>query len=689
MAARTKSVSGPELLAGLNPEQRRAVTTTEGPLLVLAGAGSGKTRVITVRIAHLLERGVPPDAILAVTFTNKAAREMRGRLAKLAGARAKGVLVGTFHAFCLEILRRHGEHVGLGSRFTISDAGDQLSILRSVLRELHVGEASLQPSAVQARISLLKNRMAERAAFQAGAADDKDELVGRAWERYDERLRKTRSLDFDDVLLFARELLCDPRGPRGPRAELARRFRYLMVDEYQDTNGPQYEVVRAIAAERRNLCVVGDDDQSIYGWRGADVHKILSFERDFPGAAVVKLETNYRSTAPILEAANRVIRNNTQRHAKTLRSHLGPGEPLELVLAADETEEADHVARAIQAHVRRGTARLGDFAVLFRTGPQARPFETQFRARGVPYLLVGSSSFFDRKEVRDVVAYLRAVAHPEDELALLRVVDAPPRGLGKSSLDRILLFAQAEGVAPALALLRAREVAGLGAGAAAAAEGLGQVLETIRRSDAPVGERLRRLLDAVGYRGEVERNYPDATTRELRWRGVEEILELAEKHARRHGGGTFSSFLQELALEADDDPSPEEAAERDQVTLMTLHAAKGLEFPRVFLVGLEEGILPHARALAEDGVEEERRLCYVGITRAMRQLTLTLAKARSRHGHRMDTMPSRFLFEIKDEPPPKGWRAHGVEAPAAKSGRGSRAGAGNRGGGRRTGSRRR
>ncbi len=652
-----------KLIEDLNPEQRRAVTTTEGPLLVLAGAGSGKTRVITVRIAHLLERGVAPESLLAVTFTNKAAREMRGRLAKLAGARSRGVLVGTFHAFCLEILRRHGERVGLGPRFTISDGSDQLSILRSVLRELHVGAAALQPSALQARISLLKNRMAERAAFQAGAADDEDELVGRAWERYDERLRKTRSLDFDDVLLFGCELL---RDPGGPRAELARRFRYEMVDEYQDTNGPQYEIVRAIAAERRNLCVVGDDDQSIYGWRGADVQKILSFERDFAGAEVVRLETNYRSTAPILEAANRVIRNNLQRHPKSLRSHLGPGAPIELVLAADEVEEADHVARAIQALVRRGAAQLGDFAVLFRTGPQAKAFETQFRARGVPYLLVGSSSFFDRKEVRDVIAYVRVVAHPEDELSLLRVVDAPPRGLGKSSLDRILRFAQTVELAPGTALLRAKEVEGLSEGAAAAAEGLGQVLETIRRSRGPVGERLRRLLEAVGYRMEVDRSYPDAPTRDLRWRGVEEILELAEKHSRRMEGGTFSTFLQELALEADDDPTPEEAGERNLVTLMTLHAAKGLEFPRVYLVGLEEGLLPHARAIAEDGVEEERRLCYVGITRAMRHLTLSLAKARSRHGHRMESMPSRFLYEIKGEAPPKGWSAWGTEAPPAK-----------------------
>ncbi len=654
-----------QLLEGLNPEQRRAVTSTEGPLLVLVGAGSGKTRVITARVAYLLERGVAPENVLAVTFTNKAAREMRERVAALVGKkRAARVFVGTFHGFCLEILRAHGKAIGLSTKFTISDTGDQLSILRGVLRELHVGDASLQPAALQARISLLKNQMAERSKFQAQAADDADELIGRAWERYDERLRRTSALDFDDVLLYALELL---RDPKGPRAELERRFRYVMVDEYQDTNAPQYEIVRAVAGKRANLCVVGDDDQSIYGWRGADVRKILAFERDFAGAEVVRLETNYRSTAPILEAANRVIRNNVHRHAKTLRAQVSRGDPIELAASADEVEEADHVARAIQALVRAGKARYGDVAVLFRTGPQAKTFETQFRSRVVPYVLVGSSSFFDRKEVRDVVAYLRLVVHPEDELALLRIADAPPRGLGKLSLDRVLRFAERYLLAPALALLRAKEVEEISDGAALAAEELGKVLETIRRSKASVPDRIRGLLEAVGYQSEIERSYPDALTRELRWRTVEEVLELAVNHLRRNPTATLATFLQELVLSADDDPTAEDASQRDSVTLMTLHAAKGLEFPRVFLVGLEEGLLPHARSVAEDDVEEERRLCYVGITRAQRNLTLSFAKTRSRHGHRVETMPSRFLYEIKGEAPPKGWIAWGTEAPPARS----------------------
>ncbi len=654
-----------KLLEGLNPEQRRAVTWTEGPLLVLAGAGSGKTRVITARVAYLLERGVSPENVLAVTFTNKAAREMRERVAALVGMKkAAQIFVGTFHGFCLEVLRAHGKAIGLSTKFTISDAGDQLSILRGVLRELHVGDGSLQPAALQARISLLKNQMAERSKFLAQAADDADELIGRAWERYDERLRRTSSLDFDDVLLYALELL---RDPKGPRTQLERRFRYVMVDEYQDTNAPQYEIVRAVAGERANLCVVGDDDQSIYGWRGADVRKILAFERDFAGAEVVRLETNYRSTPPILEAANRLIRNNLQRHAKTLRPHASGGDPIELAASADEVEEADHVARTVQALVRAGRTRHGDVAVLFRTGPQAKTFEAQFRSRGVPYVLVGSSSFFDRKEVRDVIAYLRLVVHPEDELALLRIADAPPRGFGKLSLERLLRFAEERSLAPGLALLRAKEVKKISEGAALAAEELGKALETIRRSRARVPDRIRDLLETVGYRSEVERSYPDAATRELRWRAVEEVLELAANHVQRHPSATLATFLQVLALSADDDPTREEASQRDAVTLMTLHAAKGLEFPRVFLVGLEEGLLPHARSVAEDDVEEERRLCYVGITRAQRNLTLSFAKTRSRHGHRVDSMPSRFLYEIKGEAPPKGWIAWGTVTPADRS----------------------
>jgi len=663
-----------KLLAQLNPEQRAAVTTTEGPVLVLAGAGSGKTRVITVRIAHLLDRGVPASAILAMTFTNKAAREMRERVAGLVGERrAAELTIGTFHAFCMDVLRHHGQHVGLAGNFTISDGSDQLSILRGVLREVAVGDESLQPGQLQARISLMKNRLVQTEAFLEGAKDDEDELVGRAWHRYDEALRRSRSLDFDDILLYTLKLLARPGAAREHYRE---RYRYVMVDEYQDTNAPQYGIVHAIAGGHRNLCVVGDDDQSIYGWRGADVGKILSFERDFKGAAVVRLETNYRSTKPILDAANRVIRNNTDRHEKTLRSAKGDGHALQLVVADDEVEEADHVAREIQQLVRERQTRLGEVAVLFRTGPQARVFEAQFRTRGLPYVLVGGSSFFDRKEVRDVLAYLKLVVNPDDEAALLRVINCPPRGLGKTTIDRIFKFATVEALTISEAMLRAEEIEGLKEGGAVAARDLMRLLKTLgKEKDGQRGKLVafvERVIEAVDYRREVERCYPDRLTCEQRWGAVGEILDFAENHARRRKLHSLATFLHDLSLSADDDETAEDAERRDRVTLMTLHAAKGLEFPRVYLVGLEEGLLPHARSIAEDTVAEERRLCYVGITRAQDRLTLSHTRHRAKYGRRVDTVVSRFLFELRGETPPEDWGAAAEEAPAKGRGKGAK-----------------
>jgi DNA helicase-2/ATP-dependent DNA helicase PcrA len=657
-----------KLLAHLNPEQRRAVTTTTGPVLVLAGAGTGKTRVITVRIAHLLAKGVPPQSIAAMTFTNKAAREMRERVAALVGKRkARALFVGTFHAFCIELLRAHGRTVGL-ERFTISDGSDQLSILRSALREVRVNGATIQPALALSRISLMKNRMTDMSAFVYEAEDDVDVLVGQAWERYEAQLRRSRALDFDDILLSALKIL-KKRG--GPRTELRQRYRYVMVDEYQDTNGPQYEIVRELAGGHRNLCVVGDDDQSIYGWRGADIGKILGFERDFPGATVVKLETNYRSTAPILRAANCVIRHNPSRHEKTLRAHRGDGPPIRYVTADDEAGEAELVVREIQSLVGgdggSAGAKLGEFAILFRTGPQARVFEAELRSQRTPYVLVGGMSFFDRKEVRDVVAYLKLLVNPDDEVSLLRVINCPPRGIGKASIDRILEFSAANGLSVWAAFSRAAEVDGVGGATAEAVDAFLGTLKGLRPDTGRLVDRVRRLLDAVAYKLEIERCYADAAMQEQRWAAVEEILNFAENHERRHRSPSLATFLQELALEANDDPTPADEQRRDAVTLMTLHSAKGLEFPHVYLVGLEEGLLPHTRAVAEDTVEEERRLAYVGITRARRHLTLSWTKTRARRGHRMKTMPSRFLFELREKKPPKGWIAEGEERPQPPS----------------------
>ena len=658
-AARRPAPETAAIVAGLNPAQREAVLATEGPLLVLAGAGTGKTRVITARIAHLLARGVDASAILAVTFTNKAAGEMRERVTALAGEQARGVTVGTFHAFCAKALREHGHVLGLARRFTICDASDQLATVKSAMRELRVHETAMHPNAVLARISLAKNRLQSPESVLAEADGGRDQLVGSVWQRYREALARTRALDFDDLLLETVRLL---REHEPVREHYRRRYRYLLVDEYQDTNGPQYEIVRAIGGAHANVCVVGDDDQSIYGWRGADVRKILGFERDFPGAKRVRLETNYRSTQPVLDAANAVIRHNPERHEKQLRSARGAGEPVRVKLAKDETAEAQQVVAEMRRLLRLEEARPADFAVLCRTQVQFRPFEAELRANGLPYVVVGGMSFFDRKEVRDVVAFLKLALHPEDETALLRVINTPARGVGKASLDRVLAFATERGIPASQAFERASEIEGLSPQAAEGYRGLRALLDESGLADAgsDLVLRLERFLQRVGYRDEVVRLYPDAMTRDARWAGVVEILNFAENHVRRAAEPSLHGFLEELALTSGDEPSDEPRSKSDAVTLMTLHAAKGLEFPHVFLVGMEEGLLPHARAVAESGIEEERRLAYVGITRAMTTLTLSAAQERAKYGKRAASVASRFLFEAQGLALPKGWV--GIEA---------------------------
>ncbi len=646
-----------KLLQGLNPEQREAVVTIQGPLLVLAGAGTGKTRVITVRIAWMLAHGVKPENVLAMTFTNKAAGEMRERVAGLVGAeRAKLLTVGTFHAFCARFLREHAAEAGLSKTFAIADEGDQASALRGALRELAVAEAAVQPSYAQSRISLAKNRLQTPESFLNDASDDREELIGRAWLRYEERLRRSNQLDFDDLLVFTVRVLASKKAVR---EKLEERFRYVSVDEYQDTNAPQYEILRLIAKRHANLCVVGDDDQSIYGWRGADVQKILGFEKDFKGAKVVRLETNYRSTRQVISAANAVIKNNPKRHEKELRSAFGEGEHVMVVAAEDEMAEADHVVREIQSLVRAQRATLRDFAILFRSAVQTRPFEAALRARAVPYHLVGGMSFFDRKEVRDVLAYLKLAANPKDESALMRVINTPPRGVGKTTIERLLevTAAKQEGV-PDL-LQRGEEVDGVPPPVLAGLRAFQANLTDLGRSDpgkALVG-MISRVLETVGYKGEVERNYPDKLECEQRWQSVMEVLNFAENYVRRSSKPTLAGFLEELTLSAEDRQDSDKETKGEKVTLMTLHAAKGLEFFRVYLVGLEEGILPHQRAVEEGSVEEERRLAYVGVTRAQRFLTITWSRSRSKYGKRAESFASRFLYEMRNETPPKEWRA--------------------------------
>lgn len=631
------------LLANLNPAQLEAVTTTEGPLLVLAGAGTGKTRVITTRIAYLLSKGVDASNILAMTFTNKAAREMRERVARLVGRQGGQLTVGTFHSFCVRALRDNAKAASLARTFTICDASDQLAAVKSVMRELRIHEQTMPPSVVQARISLAKNRLET-------PDDQGNDLVAAVWERYQEYLTRTRSVDFDDLLLMTLDLL---REHRAVRSRLRKRFQYVLVDEYQDTNRPQYEIVREIVGGHKNVCVVGDDDQSIYGWRGADVRKILGFHRDFKGATIVRLETNYRSTTPILDAANAVIRQNPSRHEKTLRAARGDGAPVRLTRLNDEMAEARFVVEEIQTLVRRREAGLEDIGILFRTQVQPRAFEAELRAAGIPYVLVGGMSFFDRKEVRDVVAFLKLVVNPDDETALVRVINTPPRGIGKTTIDRALaaatersvpvqsVFASGDGIPPA-ALEGYTKLAGVLTNSSLANEGC----------DLVAG--VKDLLDRLDYRTEVRRLYPDPVTRGARWAAVEEIFNFAENYSTKAPTPTLAGFLEELALSSGDDVDDREDSGRG-VTLMTLHSAKGLEFPHVFLVGLEEGLLPHARSVEEGGIEEERRLAYVGITRAMRTLTLSYCSQRARYGKRSAVMPSRFLFEMRGKEPPEDW----------------------------------
>ena len=650
------------LLSTLNPAQRDAVTTTEGPLLVLAGAGTGKTRVITTRIAYLVSLGVDPASILAVTFTNKAAGEMRERVAQLAGERAREITVGTFHAFCARVLREHGHALGLPRKFTICDASDQLSAVKSAMRELRVHETTMHPSAVLARLSLAKNRMETPESFLAsGDGGGRDQLVGSVWQRYQQYLTRTRALDFDDLLLEAVRLL---REHEDVRSHYRKRYLYVLVDEYQDTNHPQYEIVKQIGGEHRNVCVVGDDDQSIYGWRGADIRKILGFHHDFKGAKVVRLQTNYRSTRPILEAANTVIRKNASRHEKALESARGDGAPVRFVRLKDETSEAQFVVEEMRKPLRLEEARPQDFAILCRTQVQFRAFEAELRANGLPYVVVGGMSFFDRKEVRDVVAFLKLAVNPRDETALLRVINTPARGVGKASLDRVVAFATDHGISASEAFERASEIDGLSPQAVAGYRALRAAVDGSELADAGSNLvfRLGRFLEAIAYRDEVKRLYPEPLAREARWAGVLEVLNFAENHVRRSARPSLHGFLEELALTSGDAPGEKPDPRGDAVTLMTLHAAKGLEFPHVFLVGMEEGLLPHARAVAEGGVEEERRLAYVGITRAMTTLTLSWAFERAKYGRRANTVPSRFLFEAQGEAPPKGWV--GVEATA-------------------------
>ncbi len=637
-------------LRDLNDAQRAAVTTIDGPLLVLAGAGTGKTRVITCRVAHLLRQGVAPGSILGVTFTNKAAREMRERVAGILGKRPQGLTLSTFHSLGMRILRAEASLVDLRPNFSILDSSDQQSLMRDVLRGIRGSATTADARPVLNAVSLAKNRFALPGDLLEEAETDEEHLLARAYHRYAEKLRLLNCVDFDDLILLPVRALLEHESLR---EKYRRRFRYVMIDEYQDTNGSQYRFTRALVGRERNVCVVGDDDQSIYGFRGAEMDKILRFERDFPGARVVTLEHNYRSTTPVLDLANAVIELNAERRPKRLRSVTGAGDPVTWVRCPDGEAEVQCVVQRIEELRRRGGARLEDIAVLFRSSFQARPFEEKLRLRQLPYTLVGGQSYFDRKEIRDLLAYWNVVNNPGDDVSLLRVINFPRRGLGDTAIRRLDELARGRGVSVSRALeLAAGGEAGLSARARAGAESLSGILrrgrETLRSRGG--GAMCRFLVEELSYRQALGELYPDPEALQARWGAVEDLLRAVDEWQRRAGREGFGSFLGALTLDAQDDRGEEDVR---GLALMTLHSAKGLEFPAVFLVGVEEEILPHRKSI-EDGdraIEEERRLFYVGITRARRLLTITTAERRTSRGSETECQPSRFLTELGDSAP--------------------------------------
>jgi len=644
-------------LHGLNPRQREAVLQTEGPVLVLAGAGSGKTRVITQRIAHLLASGRgAPASILAVTFTNKAADEMRERVAKVVGQeRAARITIATFHSFCVRVLREHADQVGYRRTFTIATESDGRILLRRVLEDADRGE-TFSPALFQAAISLHKNsgtalgKARPKAKQKVPATQEKyRQHLPDVFERYQSALRAANSLDFDDLLLMTLQLWREH-----PRilAAYQQRFHYVMVDEYQDTNRVQYELLRLLVEKHRNLFVVGDDDQSIYGWRGADVRNLLEFERDFPEATIVTLDQNYRSTVTILNAANAVIRHNVKRREKQLWSNLGEGRPIDWIVTGNEEDEARRSA-AWLGHIRSRTkAPYASFAVLYRSNLQSRPFEVAFRQAGIPYVVVGGQEFFERAEVKDIVSYLKVAANPHDEAAFLRVVNMPRRGVGDATLH-------------ALHDLCRRERLSFGNGIAAllkrglappqAQEGLRQFLGLVQhfRARFREGGGLRaiaeELVEATGYCAEIGRTCGNREQADNRRMNIDYVLQAIGDYEARADRPTLAGFLDESSLNSDADRLSREDRKRQGVTLMTIHSAKGLEFPFVFIVGVEEGLLPHDKSLNENTLDEERRLFYVALTRARRHVTLFEALSRSRHGKVRPCKTSRFLQDIPEE----------------------------------------
>jgi DNA helicase-2/ATP-dependent DNA helicase PcrA len=627
----------------LNHQQREAVGTIEGPVLILAGAGTGKTRVITARISHMISTGIAPENILAVTFTNKAANEMRERVrGMLPGGEGSKVVLGTFHAFCVRLLREHAEHLGYKRNFTIYSQAEQLAVIKRVLPSLLGKEESLDPSVALSRVSATKNS-------PETAGDPEESLDAAVAQRYQEELVSLNAMDFDDLLILGVRLLEEHAEVR---EQVQQRHRYVMVDEFQDTNSTQMRLLRALVPPPHHVCVVGDDDQSIYGWRGAEITNITEFERFFPNPHVIKLEENYRSTTPILHTANSLIRHNAGRRPKSLWSRNPGRDRIRLIATQDDKEEAGMVAKEIEnAHFTEG-ASFDDFAVLFRTNDQSRVLEQEFRQRRIPYRVVGARSFFDRREVKDILSYLRMLLNPHDDAALSRILNTPTRGIGKGAIGVVREHSIENGCSLWVSLCADDLRRQLPARAREAVADFTALVDRFSESAHTKGTQLRRMTEQLIH----EVNYMDHLKKAAKepedyasWEtGLKDLLENIDAYDQRDRSGGLAGFIDEVSLN-DDREDKDDIEKKSGVCLITMHASKGLEFPVVYLPGVEQGILPHKRSHDEGRVDEERRLFYVGITRAKQKLTLSWARFRMKWGQKQTSLPSPFLRELDRE----------------------------------------
>ncbi len=639
-----------QLKKELNPQQYEAVIHKEGPLLILAGAGSGKTKVITYRIANLIQRGkVNPVNILGVTFTNKAAGEMRQRVMALIGPKAKEITLCTFHSLGLRILRKHCTHLGYRKNFSIYGEGDQLSIIRTLIREHPRKRDKFDAGIILYRISDHKNKSLDGNPDFTLYNDKYDDILPEMYERYHNALRAFQAVDFDDLIILPIRLLENHSDVRQFYHDL---YQHILVDEYQDTNHGQYRLITLLATAKRNICVVGDDDQSIYGWRGAEVRNILNFEKDYPDAKVIKLEQNYRSTQVILDAAYHVIHNNSKRQEKRLWTARGRGKNIDAFLARDENDEAKTIAWRLQTIKERSNANWSDFAVLYRSNVQSRALESCFRVNKIPYVVVGGYEFFERKEIKDIIAYLKLVQNPHDDLSLLRILNYPRRGIGDTTVVRLHDEAHEQRMSIFEFLRNVKDESGISKQARDGIHSFVKMIRAMREESrkASLTDLVRFTIEKTGYREEIERTMDDAVTAQMKIEMVEELVSAASSFTEQQEGGTLADFLDSLSLYDETYQKNGKKVHRsDAVMLATLHSAKGLEFPFVFICGMEEDLLPHSRSLNNGSdVDEERRLCYVGITRAMRHLTMSLVTERNKYGRKTRRIPSRFIKEIPE-----------------------------------------